>query len=126
MDIKTEQLNILLASIKKVVNSKNCPDWVAKSLTTAVKNAKELNPNSIPTDNNAKPEIDYEYRAFAINDMVTSNIQEDVCTYKIIGQSDPINNINLYTLQIIKGNQSNPPGYIVYNVPETMLLHIKG
>ena len=49
----------------------------------------------------------------------------DECIYQIIGQSDPINGINLFTLKIIKGNKANPPGYIVYNVPETMLLHIK-
>ena len=38
-DIRKEQLNILLNGIKKVVSSKNCPEWIARDLTVAVKNA---------------------------------------------------------------------------------------
>lgn len=125
MDIKTEQLNILLNGIKKVVGSKNCPEWIAKSLTQTVKNAKDLSSDKIPNNTTNSHEIDYTYKPFNINDNVVSNIQDDTCLYKIIAQHDPINNINLFTLQIIEGNKTNPPGTMIYNVPETMLLHIK-
>ena len=123
-DIRREQLNILLNSIKKIVNSKNCPDWIARDLTNAVKNAKNLNSENIEKTTNTV-EIEETYRPFELNDKVISNVEGDVCVYQIIGQSDPINNINLFTLKIIKGNKTNPPGHIVHNVPETMLLHIK-
>lgn len=127
MDKKTEQLNILLNGIKKVVSNKNCPEWVARALTVTVKNAKELNPNAIKeaASQETEIEIDETYRPFEINDKVASNISGDTCIYQIIGASDPINNINLFTLKIVKGNKTNPPGSIAYNVPETMLLHIK-
>ena len=123
--IKTEQLNILLGGIKKVVSNKNCPEWVAKALTQAVKTAKELNTEREPVPDSALREIDYTLRPYKVDDLVASNIQGDTCLYQIIGQSDPINNINLYTLKIIEGNKTNPPGSIAYNVPETMILHIK-
>lgn len=123
-DIRKEQLNILLNGIKKVVSSKNCPEWIARDLTVAVKNAKSVNSENIEKSTN-KIEIEETYRPFKVNDKVTSNVNDDECVYQIIGQSDPINGINLFTLKIIKGNKTNPPGYIVYNVPETMLLHIK-
>lgn len=123
-DIRKEQLNILLKGIKKIVSSKNCPEWIARDLTITVKHAKTINPETIEKSTNSV-EIDETYRPFDINDKVTSNVDGDVCIYQIIGRSDPINNINLFTLKIIKGNKANPPGYIVYNVPETMLLHIK-
>lgn len=123
-DIRKEQLNILLNCIKKVVSNKNCPEWIARDLTIGVKNAKSINSENITSQTNAI-EIDETYRPFEINDKVVSNVEGDECIYQIIGQSDPINNINLFTIKIIKGNKSNPPGYIVYNVPETILLHIK-
>ena len=123
-DIRKEQLNILLNGIKKEVGSKNCPDWIARDLTIAVKNAKSVNSENIEKSTD-KVEIEETYRPFEVNDKVTSNVNDDECIYQIIGQSDPINGINLFTLKIIKGNKTNPPGYIVYNVPETMLLHIK-
>lgn len=123
-DIRKEQLNILLNCIKKVVSNKNCPEWIARDLTIGVKNAKSINSENITSRTNTI-EIDETYRPFEINDKVVSNVEGDECIYQIIGQSDPINNINLFTIKIIKGNKSNPPGYIVYNVPETILLHIK-
>lgn len=125
MDNKTAQLNILLNGIKKVVSNKNCPEWVARTLTVTVKNAKELNPNAIKESSDQEIEIEDTYRPFEINDKVASNINGDNCIYQIIGASEPINNVNLFTLKIIKGNKTNPPGSIAYNVPETMLLHVK-
>lgn len=124
MDIKTQQLNILMESIRDIVKAKTCPDWVAKKLTAAVKNAKTLT-NTSETSNFSEYEIDYSYREFEINEHVISNIENDTCLYEIMGKSDPINGVNLYTVKIIKGNKNNPPGYIQYNVPETMLYHIK-
>ena len=84
MDKKTEQLNILLNGIKKVVSNKNCPEWVARYLTVTVKNAKELNPNAIKETSSQEPEIEVEetYRPFEINDKVASNISGDTLFIK--------------------------------------------
>lgn len=126
------QLNILMNNIRDIVKNKNCPDWVFKKLTLAVKAAKELNNTENNTANNIKNvdtkagyEIDYYYREYEINEYVVSNIENDECLYQIIDKSDPINNINLFTLKIIHGDKKNPSGYVIHNVPETMLQHIK-
>lgn len=124
MDIKTQQLNILMETIRDIVKMPSCPDWVSRRLSIGVKKAKDLQSEQT-ADTAAGYEIDPEYRPFTIDEYVVSNVKNDVCLYKITDTSDPINGINLYTLRIEKGNKDNPPGYIVYNVPETMLQHIK-
>ena len=123
MDLKTQQLNILMETMRDVIKAKTCPDWVARKLADGVKRAKGLTENSESTEGSY--EIDYTYKPFEINECVASNIENDNCLYRIIEQVDPINNVNLYTLRIEKGNKDNPAGYIIYNVPETKLQHIK-
>lgn len=123
MDTKTQQLNILMTTIRDIVKAKTCPEWIIKKLTEGVKKAKTLQ-NTDTNDNNY--EIDNVYREFTIGEQVISNVENDQCLYEIIDKSDPINGINLFTVKIIKGNKNNPAGYIIYNVPETMLYHIKG
>ena len=118
----TEQLNILMNAIRTIVTNKKCPDWIYIRLSDAVRQAKEYSNSS---SSNPGYEIDTVYRDFVLGERVLSNVKDDKCLYEIIGQSDPINNINLFTLRIVEGNKSNPTGYIVYNVPETMLQHIK-
>lgn len=127
MEVKVEQLNILMNAIRDIVKNKNCPDWVFKKLSNAVKTAKEYNSNNLvnnTTDMKAGYELDYTYKPYTINEYVVSNVDNDNCLYQIIDQSDPINNVNLFTLKIIKGDKKNPSGYVIYNVPETMLQHI--
>ena len=128
MEVKVEQLNILMNAIRDIVKNKNCPDWVFKKLSEAVKNAKGYNSNAATTsqvETRAGYEIDNTYRPFEINEYVVSNEPNDNCLYLIIEQSDPINNVNLFTVRIITGDKNNPTGCILHNVPETKLQHIK-
>jgi hypothetical protein len=123
MDLKTQQLNILMETMRDVIKAKTCPDWVARKLADGVKRAKTL--GNEPVEEFSEYTIDYTVRPFEINECVVSNIKDDKCLYRILEQSDPIDGVNLYTLRIEKGNKTNPPGYIVHNVPETILNHIK-
>lgn len=128
MEVKVEQLNILMNAIRTIVKNNNCPEWISKRLTEAVKDAKSYISKQQSTCNNDIV-ADTEIRPFELNDIVISNISDDNCVYQIIGQSDPINGVNLFTLKIIKSKNStstkNPIGYIIHNVPETQLQHIK-
>lgn len=123
MEIHSEQLNILLHAIKDIVKSKNCPDWISNRLIEAVKNAKNYNRPTTVT----KPryEVDNTTKPFEINEFVCSNVENDICVYKIIDQLDKISGVTLYNLQIIEGNADNPVGLIIHNIPETLLVHIK-
>lgn len=123
MDIHVEQLNILLNAIKTVVQNKNCPTWINKKLVESVSLAKSLKANG-SINNEPTIEIDNTLKPFEINEEVVSNVKDDKCIYQIIEKLDPIQNINLYNVKIIKGNKKNPEGIIVHNVPETMLQHI--
>lgn len=126
MEVKAEQLNILLNAIKDIVRSNHCPDWVAKKLTTAVKNAKEYNKgeSSVPVATSTY-EVDETVRPFVVNEQVISTVENDICLYKIVNILDPVGGVTLYNLQILKGNKANPPGMIIHNIPETLLQHIR-
>lgn len=125
MDLKTQQLNILMETMRDIIKAKTCPDWVARKLADGVKRAKTLGNEPAEVEEFSEYTVDYTVRPFEINECVVSNIKDDKCLYRILEQSDPIDGVNLYTLRIEKGNKANPPGYIVHNVPETMLNHIK-
>lgn len=125
MDLKTQQLNILMETMRDVIKAKTCPDWVARKLADGVKRAKTLGNEPAEVEEFSEYTVDYTVRPFEINEYVVSNIKDDKCLYRILEQSDPIDGVNLYTLRIEKGNKANPPGYIVHNVPETILNHIK-
>lgn len=125
MDLKTQQLNILMETMRDVIKAKTCPDWVARKLADGVKRAKTLSNEPAEVEEFSEYTVDYTVRPFEINECVVSNIKDDKCLYRILEQSDPIDGVNLYTLRIEKGNKTNPPGYIVHNVPETILNHIK-
>lgn len=125
MDLKTQQLNILMETMRDVIKAKTCPDWVARKLADGVKRAKTLGNEPSEVEEFSEYTVDYTVRPFEINECVVSNVKDDKCLYRILEQSDPIDGVNLYTLRIEKGNKANPPGYIVHNVPETMLNHIK-
>ena len=125
MDTKTQQLNILMETMRDIIKAKACPDWVARKLAEGVKQAKSLD-----TDNSAV-QADYGYRTvnvvrpFEIGELAASNIENDHCLYRIVDTADPIQGVNLYTIKIEKGDKNNPEGYTVYNVPETKLIHVK-
>lgn len=125
MEVKAEQLNILLNAIKDIVRSNHCPEWVASRLTAAVKAAKEYNKGETTSQNSSSYTVDETVRPFVVNEEVISNVQNDICLYKIINILDPVGGIILYNLQILKGNKDNPPGMIIHNIPETLLQHIK-
>ena len=125
MDLKTQQLNILMETMRDVIKAKTCPDWVARKLADGVKRAKTLGNEPAEVEEFSEYTVDYTVRPFEINECVVSNVKDDKCLYRILEQSDPIDGVNLYTLRIEKGNKANPPGYIVHNGPETMLNHIK-
>lgn len=127
MEPRAEQLNILLYAIKDIVKNRNCPHWISKRLVEAVKNAKSQSNNLDKQEStNSKPYIvDNENKTFKIDDIVGSNVENDICMYKIVDILDKIAGVTLYNLQIIKGNQNNPEGLIIHNIPETLLVHIK-
>lgn len=121
MDTRTRQLNILMETMRDVIKAKTCPDWVARKLADGVKRAKNLDSDMQETEEYTPVYVD---RPFEIGEYAKSNIADDTCLYKIIDRSDPINGVNLYSIRIEKGDKNNPTGYIVYNVPETNLIHI--
>lgn len=119
IEIIRQQRDILFNACKNVAKDKKCPDWISKILTNAAMNAKKLQ----NVDNTAK-----QNNAYGLSDrlevgaLVKSNVKNDMCIYKILKEGLVIQDVQLYDVQIVKGNEKNPEGHIVYNVPATMLV----
>jgi len=119
IELVRQQRDILFNACKNIVKDKKCPDWISKILTTAAMNAKKLQ----NIDDAAKQD-----NAYALSDklevgaIVKSNIKNDTCVYKILKEGLVIQDVQLYDVQIVKGNENNPEGRTVYNVPATMLV----
>lgn len=119
MEVRKEQLNILLHAMKDVVQTKNCPDWVAAKLNKAVKEAKEFKVQEEPTADLM------EYIPVEVGGLCQSNVANDPCTYKVLEESDTVQGVRLFHIQIMKGNKQNPPGTIIHNVPMDRLIGVK-
>lgn len=114
-----QQRDILFNACKNVAKDKKCPDWISKILTNAAMNAKKLQ----NVDNTAKQDNAYGLSdRLEVGALVKSNVKNDMCIYKILKEGLVIQDVQLYDVQIVKGNEKNPEGHIVYNVPATMLV----
>lgn len=119
IEIIRQQRDILFNACKNVAKDKKCPDWISKILTNAAMNAKKLQ----NVDNTAKQDNAYGLSdRLEVGALVKSNVKNDMCIYKILKEGLVIQDVQLYDVQIVKGNEKNPEGHIVYNVPATMLV----
>lgn len=119
IDTVRQQRDILFNACKNIVKDKKCPDWISKILTNAAMNAKKLQTNKHVAQQDNAYALSKELTVGAI---VKSNVKNDPCLYKILKEGLVIQDVQLYDVQIVKGNEKNPEGHIVYNVPATMLV----
>lgn len=118
MEVYREQLNILLHAMKAVVQTKGCPDWVAYKLNAAVKEAKEYKPTG-----NEVGAVERKYTELHIGMKCKSTTPGDTCTYEIVSETDPLQGVRMFNIRIISTRGKDPLGYIIPNVPETMIDH---
>lgn len=119
IDIVRQQRDILFNACKNIATDKKCPDWISKILTTAAMNAKKLqNVEHVAQQDSAYALSD----RLEVGAIVKSNVKNDTCIYKIIKEGLVVQDVQLYDVQILKGDKKNPEGHIVYNVPATMLI----
>lgn len=119
IDIVKQQRDILFNACKNIAKDKKCPDWISKILTNTAMNAKKLQNN----EQIAKQDSAYALsKELAVGAIVKSNVKNDSCLYKILKEGFVVQDIQLYDVQIVKGNEKNPEGHIVHNVPATMLV----
>lgn len=119
IDIIRQQRDILFNACKSIAIDKKCPDWISKILTTAAMNAKKLQNNEYVANQDNTYALSNKLEVGAI---VKSNVKNDKCFYKILKEGLVVQDVQLYDIQIVKGDKNNPEGHIVYNVPATMLV----
>lgn len=113
---------MLVEAIKKVVTHARTPEWIKKQLETAVREAKGLQmvdretaPDRLET---AKAEIPDH---LAVGVYARSVDPKDKCLYQIEAESFVIEGVQLWDVKIVKGDDKNPVGTVVHNVPETKI-----
>lgn len=118
IEIIRQQRDILFESCKKVATDKKCPDWIAKILSSAVINIRKLQESEKIESSNPLALS----KELALDAIVKSYISGDTCIYKIIRVGDVIQDVQLFDVQIVKGNSKNPDNLVIHNVPSTMLI----
>ena len=130
ISIERQQCRMLVEAIKKIVTNPRTPNWIKNPLETAVKEAKALKQSeTISTEENAPEPAKNE---------ITENIDLDVgvlcidaldpgdkCMYKIVDKGLEIEHVQLYNVQVIKGDKRTPAGIIIHNVPATYLRGVR-
>ena len=116
IEIIRQQRDMLFNACKSVATDKKCPDWISKILSQAALNAKKLQENFVPSNEQQLS------KTLELNAIVKSNKPNDTCLYKIINVGLVVQDVQLFDVVIIKGNSQNPEGSIIHNVPATMLV----
>ena len=123
ISIERQQCRMLVEAIKKIVTNPRTPNWIKNPLETAVKEAKALKPSettakqeNLPEDTLTAP-IELDVGVECIDALDPS----DKCLYKIVDKGLEIDHVQLYNVQVIKGDKKTPIGIIMHNVPATYL-----
>lgn len=118
MDIIEEQNKILFNAIRSVATNKKCPDWIKDILSKSVMEAKKLK----MTGSGPIP----ERKPIEVGDIVkNANEPKDVCLYQVIELADVMDNIKLFNVKVVKGNNSVVAGTILHNVGEHLLVKVE-
>lgn len=121
MNILEEQRNILFEACKSVATNNRCPEWISKILREAVLKAKGLK-EEFPMIDESK--IDTS-TPIEVGDAVISSDPKDHCMYRVTEFTDIVQNEQLCTVVIIKGDVQNPINTLVHNVALYKLRKVK-
>lgn len=124
MSIERQQNRMLVEAIRKVVTNPRTPGWIKNPLTEAVKEAKALKPTETTAVQKEEPELLF-WPPYVGAECVDALDPEDKCLYKILRKGIVIDQIQLYDVQVLKGDSKTPPGVIMHNVPSNYLKAIK-
>lgn len=115
-----KQRDILFDACKKVATNNKCPAWIAEILKKSVMEAKNLK-EEFP---DFEPEIDNS--PIEINDIVKIEANNTSCKAKIIEETDTVQNIRMFHVQVIESNANHQKGQLFHNIPESFMTKIRG
>lgn len=127
ISIERQQCRMLVEAIKKIVTNPRTPNWIKNPLETAVKEAKALKPSETTgtqesaTEEALMPPIELDVGVECIDALDPG----DKCLYKILSKGLEIEHVQLYDVQVIKGDKKTPVGIIMHNVPATYLRGVR-
>lgn len=130
MSIERQQNRVLVEAIRKVVTNPRTPAWIKRPLTEAVKEAKALKPSETTAVQRAtavqreEPEQLF-WPPYVGAECVDAIDPRDKCLYKILREGLVIDQVQLYYVQVLRGDSKTPPGVIMHNVPSNYLKAVK-
>lgn len=127
ISIERQQCRMLVEAIKKIVTNPRTPNWIKNPLETAVKGAKALKLSETTAKQENVPEetlmppIELDVGVECMDALDPS----DKCLYKIVAKGLEIEHVQLYDVQVTKGDKKTPIGVIMHNVPATYLRGVR-
>lgn len=116
-----KQRDILFEACKKIATNKRTPDWISGALTQAVMAAKAVQDDIWDEGLNSiiepKVQLPPAIGKLAHIDML-DNLPYKI---KLLSESEEVEGVRLWHVQIVEGTGPHKVGAIVYNVPETWI-----
>jgi hypothetical protein len=127
ISIERQQCRMLVEAIKKIVTNPRTPNWIKNPLETAVKEAKALKPSETTAKQENVPEETFtaQIELDVGVECIDALDPGDKCLYKIVDKGLEIDHVQLYNVQVIKGDKKTPMGIIMHNVPATYLRGVR-
>ena len=127
ISIERQQCRMLVEAIKKIVTNPRTPNWIKNPLETAVKDAKSLKPSETTANEENVPEETFTAQIELDVDVECIDALDpgDKCLYKIVSKGLEIDHVQLYDIQVLKGDKKTPVGVIMHNVPATYLRGVR-
>lgn len=122
MSREQKQRDILFDAIKRIATNKRTPEWISGALTQAVMAAKQVTDdvdlNSVSLDEH----VIHNNNPVAVGKLAQMDTLDNThYVIKILTQSEEVEGITLWHVQIVQGKGPHAVGSIVYNVPETWI-----
>lgn len=116
-----QQRSILLNTLKEIATSKRTPSWISEMCKRGVMRAREVRVDKAPVEQveTATPQQTAANNAtIEVGDLVYGNDAGDKCVYAVVRLSTTIDGMNLWDIQVVKGDAHDVVGNVHHNVPE--------
>ena len=132
LSVERQQLRMLVDAIKKIVTNPRTPNWIKNPLETAVKDAKSIKPYTSQAEAETAPETSKNEKEMLPPVELDVGVEcvdaldpGDKCLYRVTRRGLAIDGVQLFDVQVSRGDKKTPVGTTMHNVPATYLRPVR-
>ncbi len=113
VELLKRQRAILSNALRTIATNNRTPAWISDICKKEVSKARALE-----SQDEDSPRTQQDFSALEPGDIVRNTDSKDKCVYQLVRVSTTLDGIRLWDIRILKGDERNPQGLLVNNVPE--------